>query len=53
MSVEKFAKDASDFRTQITKLQAESRRIFVDAQAPVKADLIVQQLVEAGVKAHS
>lgn len=51
VSVEKFTKDASDFRTQITKLQAEKVDVFfVDAQTPVKADLIVQQLVEAGVK---
>lgn len=49
--VEKFAKDASDFRTQITKLQAAGVDLyFVDMQAPTKADIIVKQLFEAGVK---
>lgn len=48
---EKFAKDASDFRTQITKLQAAKVDAFlVDPQAPAKADLIVKQLTEAGLK---
>lgn len=49
--VEKFAKDASDFRTQITKLQAAKVDVFfVDTQAPAKADILVKQLKEAGVK---
>lgn len=48
---EKFAKDASDFRTQITKLQeAKVEVFFVDMQAPPKAGIIVKQLQEAGVK---
>lgn len=49
--IEKYAKDASDFRTQITKLQAQSPEAYIiDAQAPAKADLIGKQLEEAGVK---
>lgn len=49
--VEKFATDASDFRTQITKLQAEKVDVFfVDMQAPPKAGIIVKQLIEAGAK---
>lgn len=49
--VEKFATDASDFRTQITKLQGASvDAYFVDTQAPAKADLLIKQLKEAGVK---
>lgn len=50
--VEKFAKDASDFRTQITKLQGAAVEAYlVDMQAPPKAGIIVKQLQEAGVKA--
>lgn len=50
-AVEKFAKDASDFRTQITKLQAAKvDAFFVNTQAPAKADIIVKQLAEAGIK---
>ncbi|MEK7524251.1 MAG: ABC transporter substrate-binding protein [Patescibacteria group bacterium] len=49
---EKYAQNASDFRTQITKLQAASvDMFFVDTQAPDKAGIVVKQLVEAGVKA--
>lgn len=49
--VEKFANEASDFRTQITKLQAAKvDAYFVDPQAPATAGLLVKQLVEAGVK---
>ena len=48
---EKYAKDASDFRTQITKLQAAGVDLFfVDPQTPAKAGIIVKQLQEAGVK---
>ncbi len=51
MSVEKFAKDASDFRTQITKLQSQKvDAFFVNPQAPAKGDVIIKQLQEAGVK---
>lgn len=49
--VEKFPKDASDFRTQITKLQAAQVDVFfIDLQNPDTAGLIVKQLQEAGVK---
>lgn len=48
--IEKYTPDASDFRTQITKLQAANVDVFfVDTQTPVKAGLIVKQLQEAGV----
>lgn len=49
--VEKFTTDASDFRTQITKLQAAKVDLFfVNSQTPVKGALIVKQLQEAGIK---
>lgn len=51
VNMEKFAKDASDFRTQITKLQSQKvDAFFVDPQAPAKGDVIIKQLQEAGVK---
>lgn len=49
--IEKFAKDASDFRTQITKLSAAKVDVFfVNPQAPAKGDIILKQLLEAGEK---
>lgn len=49
--VEKYATAASDFRTQITKLQAAKVDVyFLDPQTPDKAELMLKQLQEAGVK---
>ncbi|MBI2453739.1 ABC transporter substrate-binding protein [Candidatus Peregrinibacteria bacterium] len=51
VQVEKYASNASDFRTQITKLQVfKAEAFFVNPQTPAKADLVVKQLIEAGVK---
>lgn len=49
---EKYPTEGStDFRAQITKLQAASVDVFfLDVQTPEKVDLLLKQLQEAGVK---
>lgn len=50
--VEKYPTEgSSDFRAQITKLQAANvDAFFLDVQAPEKVDLLLKQLQEAGIK---
>ncbi len=48
---EKFETEATDMRTQITKLQAAKVDAYlVFTQAPAQADVLLKQLQEAGVK---
>jgi branched-chain amino acid transport system substrate-binding protein len=48
---ETFLPEATDFKTEITKLQSESPDIyFVNAQTPVKGEVILKQMKELGIE---